>query len=276
MKRLLSGFLLLTVTTGLFAQEATPANRHTTHAMMFGTGRSNIYDTYLSPSTYRGPHLNFMRETLRPTHWADGRVSVQTLLDGYLAYTKTNTASSHELSGMINYTAGWHYNWQLRCGLRLMAGGGIHGALGAIYNMRNSNNPVQAQAQIYLSASGMAIYPFHIGKQPFTARYQLTVPLIGAMFSPQYGQSYYEMSLGNYDHNVCFTYPVNAPSMRHLLTVDFPINKLTFRVGYLCDIRQSTVNNIDAHLWNHSFMVGYVKHFTFVRCKEPQHQSFIM
>ena len=113
MKRLLSGFLLLTVTTGVFAQEATPANRHTTHAMMFGTGRSNIYDTYLSPSTYRGPHLNFMRETLRPTHWADGRVSVQTLLDGYLAYTKTNTASSHELSGMINYTAGWHYNWQL-------------------------------------------------------------------------------------------------------------------------------------------------------------------
>ena len=60
------------------------------------------------------------------------------------------------------------------------------------------------------------------------------------------------------------------------MKVDFPINKLTLIVGYLCDIRQRTVNNIDAHLWNHSFMVGYVKHFTFVRRKEPQHQSFIM
>ena len=157
-----------------------------------------------------------------------------------------------------------------------MAGGEVHAGLGAIYNNRNSNNPVQAKADIDIDASLMAVYPFHIRKVPFTARYQTSLPLIGAMFSPRYGQSYYEMSLGNYDHNVCFTYPGNAPSMRHFLTLDFPIAGFTFRAGYLCDIRQSRVNGLRSHIWNHTFMIGYVKHFSFVKRKEPQHRPFIL
>ena len=160
--------------------------------------------------------------------------------------------------------------------MRLIAGGEVHAGLGAIYNNRNSNNPVQAKADIDIDASLMAVYPFHIRKVPFTARYQTSLPLIGAMFSPRYGQSYYEMSLGNYDRNVCFTYPGNAPSMRHFLTLDFPIAGFTFRAGYLCDIRQSRVNGLRSHIWNHSFMIGYVKHFSFVKRKEPQHRPFIL
>ena len=115
-----------------------------------------------------------------------------------------------------------------------------------------------------------------IRKVPFTTRYQTSLPLVGAMFSPRYGQSYYEMSLGNYDRNVCFTYPGNAPCMRHFLTLDFPIAGFTFRAGYLCDIRQSRVNGLRSHIWNHSFMIGYVKHFSFVKRKEPQHRPFIL
>ncbi len=122
----------------------------------------------------------------------------------------------------------------------------------------------------------MAVYPFHIRRVPFTVRYQASLPLTGVMFSPQYGQSYYEMSLGNYDHNVCFTHPGNAPSMRHLLTLDFPVAGFTFRTGYLCDIRQSRVNGLRSHIWNHSFMIGYVKHFNFIKRKESRHRPFVL
>lgn len=266
--------------TGLRAQDSiltnTPSNRHTTHSVLFGAGLSNLYDTYLSPVTYKGPHLSFLRETLRPTHWLDGKISVQTMFDGYLAYAENRANTGNEIGGMLNYAIGWHYNWKWLNGLRIMAGGDIHAGLGALYNLRNSNNPVQARAQLYMAASAMAIYPFRIRKQPFTARYQITLPLLGGMFSPQYGQSYYEMSLGNYDHNVCLTYPGNSPSMRHFLTIDFPIKGLTFRAGYLCDIWQSKVNGIKTHTWNHSFMIGYVKHFTFIKRKEQAHRTFIL
>lgn len=276
----ITAFLLTRLSAGSHAQTADtalPENRHTTHSTLFGIGRSSLYETYLSPVTYKGPHISALRESLRKTHWLEGRITTQSILDGFFSYASNQTQTGDEMAGKINYTVGWHYNWLLAGGqLRLMAGGELHGGLGLIYNNRNSNNPVQAKAEIDLDASLIAIYPFHIRKVPFTVRYQASFPLAGGIFSPNYGQSYYEMSLGNYDHNVCFVHPANAPSMRHFLTLDFPISSFTFRIGYLCDIRQSRVNNLRSHIWNHSFMIGYVKHFSFIKRKEPQHRSFVL
>lgn len=260
------------------AQQAAPLPdyRHTTHATLFGVGRSSLYETYLSPLTYTGPHLNILHETLRKTHWLDGRITTQGVFDGFFCLASNRAENSDEMGGKLNYAHGWHYNWVVGRGLRLMAGAEVHTGIGAIYNNRNSNNPVQAKAELDLGATVMAIYPFSIRKMPFTARYQASLPLLGAMFSPRYGQSYYEMSLGNYDRNIRFTHLGNAPSMRHFLTLDFPIASFTFRAGYLCDIRQSRVNGLRSHIWNHSFMIGYVKHFSFVKRKEPQHLPFIL
>ena len=217
-----------------------------------------------------------MHESLRKTHWCEGRISTQSIFDGFISYATNKPGNANEVGAMLNYSVGWHYNWTVANKLHILAGGHLHAGCGATYHTRNSNNPVQAKAEIDLGASFIAIYPFHIRQQPFTVRYQFNIPLIGAMFSPQYGQSYYELSQTGYNHNICATYLGNAPSMRHLLTLDFPLNRFTFRIGYLCDIRQSHVNNLKSHTWNHSLMIGYVKHFSFVKRKEKQHQSFIM
>lgn len=263
------------------AQEETvpdtlPPHRYTTHAMLFGAGLSNQYDTYLSPVEYRGPQLSFLRESLRRTHWADGKITVQGMLHGYVAYTENRAETANELAGNVGYSAGWHYNWTPLPGLRLMAGGQIGGQLGFLYNLRNSNNPAQARAAVDVAASGLALYTFRIRRQTLGLRYQLDIPLLGAMFSPNYGQSYYELfSLGHYDHNVCFTHPGNAPSFRQLLTMDFPIGGFTFRAGYLCDIRQSRVNGLRAHTYNHTFLFGYVKHFAFLKRKDKAAKHFI-
>lgn len=136
-----------------------PENRYTTHATLFGVGRTSLYETYLSPSTYTGPHLSILHETLRKTHWLDGRITTQSILDGFFCYTSNRAGNSDELGGKMNYSIGWHYNWVVGGRLRLMAGGEVHAGLGAIYNNRNSNNPVQAKADIDIDASLMAVYP---------------------------------------------------------------------------------------------------------------------
>ncbi|MFQ7266702.1 MAG: DUF3316 domain-containing protein [Paraprevotella clara] len=76
-----------------------PENRYTTHATLFGAGRTSLYETYLSPSTYTGPHLNILHETLRKTHWLDGRITTQSILDGFFCYTSNRAGNSDELGG---------------------------------------------------------------------------------------------------------------------------------------------------------------------------------
>ena len=240
--------------------------RPTIHATLIGVGGVHQLDTYLSPLEYHGPQGHFMHETLRRTHWADGRISVQTLWHGNFAYTKNATEKGVNLGGDIRFDAAWRYslrNQSSSSPFRLLIGPQIGTTVGALYSTRNGNNPVQAIASVHLSASAIAFYNFRLWRQPFTARYQLDVPLIGAKFSPNYGQSYYEIfSLGHYDHNVCVTHPFNAFSSRHLLTIDVPLPITTLRFGYLCDLRQSKVNELKYHNYSHAFMIGIVRYLT--------------
>ena len=98
---------------------------------------------------------------------------------------------------------------------------------------------------------------------PLKASYEVGIPLMGFMFSPNYGQSYYEIfNRGNYDHNVVFTHPVNAPSLRQMLAIDATFGRTTLRIGYLGDIRQSKVNDIKAHTYTHAFVLGFTRKFS--------------
>lgn len=262
------------------AQEMTPEtgsialNRYTTHSTLFGIGHLNQLDSYLSPFEYEGIQGNFVHESFRPTHWQNGRISTQQKTEGYIGYARNPGKSANALSGSVSYKIGWHYSWTVASSLRLFAGGGLQAIAGGVYNTRNGNNPAQAQARTSLYASLIAAYPFHIRNLPFQLRYQIDLPFCGVMFSPNYNQSYYEIfTLGNYDHNIRFVHPGNAPIFYQAFTLDFPIKGFTFRVGHGCDIEQSHVNGIKSHSYRHSFLIGYVKDFYFLKRKETKVQN---
>lgn len=252
------------------------ANRYTTRSTMFGIGGTNRLETYLSPLEYTGPEVRFMRESIRMTRMWGGRVSTQQFYEGNFSYSKNPTKDSEYLSGDIDWRIGWHYNWTPLPALRLMAGLQTGLSCGFVYNTSNGNNPAQGKLSTNIAASGMAIYRFNWLRRRFSVRYQFDMPLAGLMFSPNYGQSYYEIfSLGHYDRNVCFTWPGNAPCFSQLLTVDVPIGSGTLRLGYRCDIRQSHVNNLKSHTWSNLFMIGFVKHFRLVKQRDNDSDKFI-
>lgn len=269
MRRCFLFLSLLLVSLLTQAQEQNPqANRYVMRATLYGAGFTNLLDTYLSPMEYTGPELRMMRESMRMTRLMDGKVSMQTLFQANVSLTENKATTGSELAGMVNWSYALHYQFRLTERFKVLAGPMLDLNGGFVYNMRNSNNPAQAKAYANLGASALLIYRFHLKQYPMIVRYQANVPLLGLMFSPEYGQSYYEIfSLKNGGRNVLFTSLHNQPSIRQLVTLDFPIRSVNLRLGYTCDIQQARVNHLKSHAWSHAFLLGFVKNFYLLKGK---------
>ncbi len=255
---------------GLAEKDSLQAHRHITRATSYGMGTTNVYDTYLSPQEYKGMEFRLARESMRMTTLFDGNVSLQSLFQVNFSYTGNRADNNHAVSSLASWNYGLHYQFRLTENFKLLAGALLDINGGFIYSMRNSNNPASARAFVNLGASGMAIWRLKIRQRyPLTLRYQLNVPFVGAMFSPHYGQSYYEIfSVQNTKGIIHFTSIHNQPSLRHLLSVDFPIGALLMRLSYVGDFQQSKVNRIETHAYSHALMVGFVKELYRIRPKD--------
>lgn len=242
-----------------------------TRATMYGVGYTNVFDTYLSPQEYKGIDFRISRESMRMTKWMNGNVSLQSFFQADIGYTHNHVDNNNMFSGLANWNYGLHYNFPITSNFKLLAGGLIDLNGGFVYNLRNGNNPAQARAYINLDASGMAIWDLRIKDYPITLRYQVNLPFMGVMFSPNYGQSYYEIfTLGNWNGVINFTSLHNQPSLRQMLTVDFPIGRAKMRFAYLWDTQQSKVNDIKTHTYSHVFMIGFVKELFLIRDRKKR------
>lgn len=267
-------FIMLLIALGTFlsvgAQEdSLRATRYVMRSTLFGVGHSNVFETYLSPLEYTGTEVRFLHESMRMTRLLGGKVSGQSLIQVNASYNKNISQTAEMYAGLVNWSYALHYQFRMNDDkLKILVGPMLDLNGGVVYNRRNSNNPAQAKAYGGLGASGMLIYKFRIARYPLTVRYQANLPLLGVMFSPEYGESYYEIfSLGNGGRNVVFTSLHNNPSLRQMVTLDFPIRNVTMRVGYVCDIQQSKVNNLKSHAYSHDFMIGFVHNLYLLRGK---------
>jgi len=245
------------------------ANRYITRATTFGLGYTNILDTYLSPQEYTGIEGRVARETIRMTNFFDGNVSLQNFFQSNISYTHNKTDNNNTFAGLVNWNYGLHYQFRINEHLKLLAGGLSDFNGGFIYNLRNSNNPASAKVYANIAASGMAIYRFKVKDYQMVARYQANIPVAGIMFSPNYGQSYYEIfTLGNSEGVIKFTTLKNQPSIRQLFSLDFPVFCSKLRLSYMWDVQQSKVNQLKTHTNSHIFLVGFVKDLYLVKNKK--------
>lgn len=244
---------------------------------LFGVGRGDLYDAYLSPLDYAGPTASVTMQNERQARW-NRRVTsfARFSIDGTCAHNPSHNAQYYD--GALNVSFGWHRRWTF-CSERLLIGVGglMEFDAGGTYSTRNGNNPAQGRAALSLAPSLQMRYAFraprrmrltylHGGKtieKPWTVAVQVEAPLVGVAFSPQYGQSYYELfELGHYDHNVCFTHPFNAPSARLSATLGIPVSHAAdFVIGYSGQALQSRVNELPRHAWANGAVVGFKRYF---------------
>ena len=243
-----------------FVHETSSTSRLTQRQWLWGIGGISLLDTYLSPLTYKGMNLCFVHQTERKARRLGKSLTLHSFYSGHFDYTQSPTEDGKNLDAELTAAGSLLHNFTLAPQWRLGLGGTLEGSSGFTYNTRGSNNPAQGRLGISLAASALLEYRFSFIRQRATARLQADAQVAGVQFSPQFGQSYYEIfSLGHSDGVVHFTHPGNCPSIRLQALVTLPIKSARLTLGYLSDIRQSKLGNLKRHAWRNNFVIGYTR-----------------
>lgn len=230
-----------------------PIKKSVNQSTLFGIGTMYLTDTYLSPLEYSGISLSLMHERLNATSLFKDKLLLQQQYFLQTSSTDNPIGNSKTYYGNLDYKINGFYPLLKDHSFRLLGGVGADLSLGGIYNIRNSNNPAQLKASTNINLSVLAFYNWKM----LTFRWQVTSPLLGVFFSPEYGHSYYEIFvLGNNKGTIHLGSPANQKGLRNYITADYPVGNLTLRAGYLGNYYRTDVNNLITSISSHQFMIG--------------------
>ena len=242
--------------------------RVTERSTLHGVSLLNTLDTYLSGYDHKGAGYHIQHQSLRRARTGSYGWIYQTRTDATLGISTLH--SNSQLMFMASRLWSGYHPLAINDNLKILAGVQIKAGGGALYTPSYSNNPVSAKISATVGASAMAIYTFKLREKQYKARYTMDLPLIGAMFAPEYGQSYYEIfGLGHTKGIVHLASPFNAPSMTHSFSIDIPTKRSTLRIAYVADIYQSDINSLRTHIYNHSLLLGYARTIYKVKRNDP-------
>jgi hypothetical protein len=143
-----------------------------------------------------------------------------------------------------DYSWGMHYHFRPAKGIHLLAGGLLDGEFGFKDIERNVNNPINLDLAANLNLSGVAMYDIRLHRRTLRLQLELQTPVIGYMFVPQGGESYYEMfDLGNMSNTFHVSSFINKRGLKGTFTVDVPFNRSIWRFGLnFTDLKYSANN----------------------------------
>ncbi len=278
MNRLLSILLSLLTCLGLAAQVADtvpvadlPVLRPVTASYTLEAGSSHLTDTYLSPLKYDGWHTAFAYERYQAMKFSPERWTMS--LTASLALDKTDNPARNASMYSLMVRAGWSMMRRWRPfsalpSLTLALGGGVGLEAGALYNDRNGNNPASAKAALTLDLTGFASWRTRVGRLPVTLTYRPTLPLAGAFFSPDYGELYYEIWLGDHGGLAHFAWPGNYFSLDSRLTADLHFSATSLRIGYAGRVFSSKTNDIVTNIFTHALVIGVSGDWLSLDCRK--------
>ncbi|MCM1519810.1 MAG: DUF3316 domain-containing protein [Lachnoclostridium sp.] len=233
-------------------------------------GSSHLADTYLTPLRYDGIHAALAYQRYQAMKFAPERWTMSLTLN--LGLDKADNPARNATMWNLALDADWGmmHRWRVHPLLTLAAGGSTTISAGALYNARNGNNPVSAKASWTVDVTGYAACHLTIGHLPVTIVYRPTIPVTGVFFSPDYGELYYEIYLGNHSGLCHGAWWGNYFRMDNLLTADLEFGATYLRVGYHGGIFSSKVNDITTNVFTHSFVVGISGEWLSLNPRKPR------
>lgn len=243
--------------------------RPVTSSYSIEAGSARQIDTYLTPMHYDGQAFGLSYSRLqamkfKPETWTQqlyGKLS--------LDHTQNPVRNATMWGTELNFRWGMFRKISLPWGLTAAPGLMADIRVGALYLNRNGNNPVSAQASLTLDLSALVAKTVRIGRIYIDFTYQPTLPLSGCFFSPDYGELYYEIYLGNHKNLFHGAWPGNYFRLENLFTADIHLGNTALRLGYSGSVFSSKANNIVTRHTTHAFVIGITQSWLSV----PRHKS---
>ena len=236
-------------------------SRPVTQIYNLEAGGVRILDTYLSPLYYSGYSLALSGVWTKalPAH-NPRRLTMR--FDASLRADFTDnpgrTASMYALEA--DFSWGLARRWKLPYGLQLTAGGSAGVEAGVIYLPRNGNNPASALASFDIAAKASLSRVISLGKVPVLLSENISIPSFSLFFSPQYGEPYYEIYLGNHSGLIHAGWWGNHFGIDNLIAADMDFGSTALRIGYHFRVRSSFVCQTNISRTSHAFVIGVIPH----------------
>lgn len=264
-KRLSSAVLVFvtgTVSSSVYAgtsPEEQENPRRIVSEWSISAGRADMLSTYLSPLNYSGFSPSLMGTWSKgmpfdPRRW---RMRFEAELGAASLSNSPGTASEYDVTAAFSW--GMERVWHTACGFSFSCGGNVGFDAEALWNPRNSNNPVSLPLRADLSVTASASYDLHFGRLPVTLSERVAVPSLGIFFMPGYGESFYEIYLGNTSGLVHCGWWGNAAAVRSHLQMTLHFRKASLSIGYLLDYSRTAANSLENRRVLNALTVTLVK-----------------
>jgi len=225
---------------------------------MLEFGSARLADTYLTPLNYDGWHAGFFYDRMQAMKFSPEKWTMR--LSVGLGFDRTQNPARNASMLNLAIDASWgmlrKFNNAFTPGLTLAAGPQAGISAGCLYLSRNGNNPASAKAAITFNATALAAYKMKIRRVPVTFSYQPSLACLGVFFSPDYGQLYYQIYLGERSGLAHFAWWGNYFALDNRVDADIHLGATTLRLGYHGNLLSTKVNNLVTNAFTHSFSIG--------------------
>lgn len=218
-------------------------------------GRRHSLCTYLSPLVYHGADFALQgvwRKQMGFSPYWDMEFR------GGLEFADTQSPAKNSSTLGFNAFFSWGMErmWQLPDNFKVGVGGSASAQAGVLYLRRNSNNPANALARVGLNITASVSKPVKVGRLNMTIFDHASLPSLGIFFSPEYGETYYEIYLGNRKNLVQCGWWGSNFGLDNLLGAELNFGRRSLVLGWRYDLYTQHAQNIDTQLWRHSAVVG--------------------
>jgi len=199
---------------------------------IFGLSTLSFLDPYLSPLTYKGIGLNYETKTSGFLSAQNKNIFIRSTTNIEVGIALNPQITSAMMYVGANYGWGIQYHFRIRNDLQVLVGGMCDVDFGMKDVERNVNNPVNIDLSTNLNITGTANYNLKLAKKTLRLQLDVLSPLLGCMFVPRAGASYYEMfMLGNLTDAVHFSSLYNKRGINSTIAVYVPFNQSVWKFG---------------------------------------------